>query len=155
MSIGREAGLVSDEAWRRLQEKEREIAEAQALLARTRLGGRTLEDLLRRPEMTWDRLAAQSPGLAAHPISPEARQEVEIETKYAGYLARQAMQVERSRRMEDRLIPDGIDYAAVPHLRIEAREKLARVRPRSIGQAARIAGIGPADLAVLMIHLKR
>ena len=155
MSIGREVGLVSDEAWRRLREKEREIAEAQALLARTRLGGRTLEDLLRRPEMTWDRLAAQSPGLAAHPISPEARQEVEIETKYAGYLARQAMQVERSRRMEDRLIPDGIDYAAVPHLRIEAREKLARIRPRSIGQAARIAGIGPADLAVLMIHLKR
>jgi len=153
-SIGREAGLVSDEAWRRVEEKEREIREAQAVLRRVRRGGRILEDLLRRPDVSWRSLEADVPDLAAMALSAEAAEQVEIEAKYAGYLVRQAQQVERSRRMEDRAIPPDVDYAAITHLRIEAREKLAHVRPRSLGQAARIAGIGPSDLAVLMIHLQ-
>jgi tRNA uridine 5-carboxymethylaminomethyl modification enzyme len=153
--VGREVGLVADEAWRRLEAKEREIAETRALLRRVRVEGRTLEDLLRRPDVTWESLAADVPDLAALVISPEAREQVVIEAKYAGYLVRQSAQIERARKMEDRLIPPELDYAAVTHLRTEAREKLARVRPRSMGQAARIAGIGPSDLAVLMIHLKR
>jgi tRNA uridine 5-carboxymethylaminomethyl modification enzyme len=153
MPIGREAGLVADDAWQRLQAKEREIAKAQAALRAARRGGRTLEDLLRRPEVTWGKLAAEVPALADMKISLDAWEQVEIEAKYAGYLARQAAQIERSRRMEERPIPPALDYAAVPHMRSEAREKLARVRPRSLGQAARISGIGPADLAVLMIHL--
>ena len=155
MPIGREVGLVPDEAWRRFQEKERRIAEVQAMLRSTRRGGRSLDGLLRRPEVTWRTLAAEVPDLAALQVPAEVIEQVEIEAKYAGYLARQQVQIERARRMEDRPIPSGLDFAAVPHLRAEAREKLARVRPRSIGQASRIAGIGPADLAVLMIHLAR
>jgi len=155
MPIGREVGLVPDEAWRRLQEKERQIAGVQAVLRRTRQGGRTLEDILRRPEVAWQTLMAETPGLAALAASPEAWQQVEIEAKYAGYLARQQAQIERARRMEERPIPPDLDYAAIGQLRVEAREKLSRVRPRSLGQASRIAGIGPADLAVLMIHLGR
>jgi tRNA uridine 5-carboxymethylaminomethyl modification enzyme len=153
--IGREVGLVSDVAWQRLQEKERQIAAAQAALRAARRQDRTLEDILRRPEVTWQSLAAEVPALAALKVSPEAWEQVEIEAKYAGYLARQAAQIARARQMEDRLLPPGLDYAAVPHMRNEAREKLARIRPRSLGQAARISGIGPADLAVLMIHLGR
>ena len=155
MPIGREIGLVGDDAWCALQEKEREIRSAPAVLGRTRRGGRPLEELLRRPEVTWSSLEAEVPDLASLRLSPEAREQVEIEAKYAGYLARQETQVQRARRMEDRVIPAGLDYSAVPHLRTEAREKLARIRPRSLGQATRIAGIGPADLAVLLIHLKR
>jgi len=153
--IGREAGLVPDDAWQRLQEKDRQIAAARTILRTTRRENRTLEDILRRPEVTWQILAAEVPALADLKISPEAWEQVEIEAKYAGYLARQAAQIDRTRRMEERPIPPDLDYAAVPHLRNEAREKLARVRPRSFGQAARISGIGPADLAVLMIHLGR
>jgi len=155
MPVGREVGLVADEAWRRFQEKERRIAEVQAILRSTRRGGRSLEGLLRRPEVTWRTLAAEVPDLAALQVPAEVIEQVEIEAKYAGYLIRQQVQIERARRMEDRPIPSGLDFAAVPHLRAEAREKLARVRPRSIGQASRIAGIGPADLAVLVIHLAR
>jgi len=153
--LGREVGLVADDAWAALQEKERQIRSAQDVLRRVRRGGRTLEELLRRPEVTWDTLVAEAPDLESLRLSPEAREQVEIEAKYAGYLARQEREVQRARRMEDRPIPAGLDYAAVPHLRAEAREKLARVRPRSLGQAARIAGLGPADLAVLLIHLAR
>ena len=151
--IGREVGLVSDEAWRRLQEKERQIGEARGLLRRVRRAGRTLEEVLRRPGVTWATLLAEAPQVASLGVSAEAAREVEIEAKYAGYLARQEIQVERARRMEDRAIPDDLDYARVPHLGAEAREKLARVRPRSLGQAGRIAGIGPADQAVLTIYL--
>jgi len=155
MPVGREVGLVPDEAWRRFQEKEQRIAEVQTILRSTRCGGRSLEAILRRPEVTWGRMAADVPDLAALRVPAEVIEQVEIEAKYAGYLARQKVQIERTRRMEDRPIPSGLDFAAVPHLRAEAREKLARVRPRSIGQASRIAGIGPSDLAVLMIHLAR
>jgi tRNA uridine 5-carboxymethylaminomethyl modification enzyme len=154
-AIGREAGLVSDEAWRRLQAKEAEIDRGHAALRAMRLGGKSLEEFLRRPEVTWESLAAETPDLAGLALTSEAREQVVIETKYAGYLARQRTQIERAQRMEDRPIPLDMDYAGVPHLRAEAREKLARIRPRSIGQATRIAGISPSDLAVLMIHLAR
>jgi tRNA uridine 5-carboxymethylaminomethyl modification enzyme len=153
--LGREVGLVTDEAWRRFEEKERQIGAAQEVLRRVRRGGRLLEDILRRPEVTWRMLAAEVPDLEALGVSAEAAEQVEIEAKYAGYLARQEAQVERSRRMEGRPIPPDFDYAAVAHLRTEAREKLIHIRPRSLGQAARIPGVGPGDLAVLMIHLAR
>ena len=153
MPIGREVGLVSDETWRAFEEKERAVRAAQDLLAEVRLDGRTLEELLRRPDVTLDGLAARVPQLAALGLSAEAREQVEIEAKYAGYQARQSAQEARAQRMEGRPIPAGLDYAAIPHLRGEAREKLAAVRPRSIGQAGRIPGLGPGDLAVLMVHL--
>jgi tRNA uridine 5-carboxymethylaminomethyl modification enzyme len=80
---------------------------------------------------------------------------VVIEARYGGYIARQAAQVERFRRMEEKQIPEDLDYASLTQLRFEAREKLAAVRPRSIGQAGRISGISPSDVATLLIHLKR
>ncbi len=153
--VGREVGLVSDEAWRRFEEKDRRVREVQDVLRRTRRQGRTLEEWLRRPETTWEDLAAEVPDLASLAAAPEAIEEAVIEAKYAGYLARQVRQIERSREMEDRAIPAGLDFASIPHLRREAQEKFARVRPRSLGQAGRIAGIGPADLASLLVYLGR
>ena len=82
-------------------------------------------------------------------------EQVTIEAKYGGYIGRQAEQVERFRRLEDKPLPADLDYRAIPQLRAEAREKFERVRPRSLGQAGRISGISPADIATLLIHLKR
>jgi tRNA uridine 5-carboxymethylaminomethyl modification enzyme len=84
----------------------------------------------------------------------EALEQVVLEAKYAGYIGRQAAQVERFRRQEDRPIPATFDYDAVPQLRAEAKEKLGRVRPASLGQAGRISGISPADLALLLLYLE-
>ena len=81
--------------------------------------------------------------------------EVEIQIKYAGYLTRQEKQVEEFKKEEARLLPDDLDYAAIPGLRLEAREKLAAIRPVSIGQAGRISGVSPADIAVLLIYLEQ
>jgi tRNA uridine 5-carboxymethylaminomethyl modification enzyme len=152
--VGHRVGLLPEAAWRRVSQKERAIERARDALRTRRRDGRTLEALLRRPEVTWESLVRDVPDLAALDVPPEAARQVEIEAKYAGYLARQERQIERARRMEDRPIPGDLDYDRVPHLRNEAREKLARVRPRSLGQAGRIAGIGPADQAVLMVYLE-
>ncbi len=152
--VGRAVGLLPESAWRRVEEKQRHIERAREALRTHRRDGRTLEALLRRPEVTWDRLVRDVPDLAALGIPPETARQVEIEAKYAGYLARQERQIARARQMEDRPVPADLDYDRVPHLRNEAREKLARVRPRSLGQAGRIAGIGPADQAVLMVYLE-
>ena len=91
---------------------------------------------------------------AARPeLSAAVTEEVEIQIKYAGYLARQEKQVAEFRREESRLLPADIDYNAVTGLRLEAREKLSRIRPVSIGQASRISGVSPSDIAVLLIYL--
>ena len=82
-------------------------------------------------------------------------EQVEISLKYAGYIARQQRQVEEMRRLEGRLLPEDLDYQALTGLRLEARQKLANLRPRSLGQASRISGVSPADVAALMIHLER
>jgi len=153
--LGREVGLVGDEAWRRFEAKDRQVRAIQDVLRQTRREGRTLEEWLRRPEATWEGLVAEVPDLGRLGTDAEAVEQAVIEAKYAGYLARQAAAIARSREMEDRAIPDDLDYARIPHLRIEAREKFARVRPRSLGQAGRIAGIGPADLASLLVYLGR
>ena len=81
--------------------------------------------------------------------------QVIIEAKYNGYIGRQIEQIERFRRLEDKPIPQDLDYHAIPQLRAEAREKFQRVRPRSLGQAGRISGISPADIATLLVHLKQ
>ena len=111
-----------------------------------------LADLLRRPQITYQDLAPFDPD---RPALPEAvTQEAEIQIKYAGYLARQQKQVEEFRREESRLLPADTDYASITGLRLEARQKLAQVRPLSIGQAGRISGVSPADIAVLLIYLE-
>ena len=169
-AIGAKIGLVSLERLRAVEEKyaavKREakrlestgVAESEALNALLTArdsapvkGSARLADLLRRPQIGYGDLAEFDP---ERPELPKAvTDEVEIQVKYAGYLARQEKQVEQFRQEESRLLPDDLDYAAIPGLRLEAREKLQRVRPVSIGQAGRISGVSPADVAVLLIYL--
>ena len=112
-----------------------------------------LADLLRRPQVTYDDIAPFDPD---RPALPEAvTKEVEIQIKYAGYLARQEKQVEAFKKEEARLLPEGMDYLSIAGLRVEAREKLQQIRPMSIGQAGRISGVSPADIAVLLIWLEQ
>ena len=112
-----------------------------------------LADLLRRPQVTYADIA---PFDFERPALPEAvTEEVEIQIKYAGYLARQEKQVAEFRREEARRIPEDIDYRAITGLRLEAQEKLSAIRPVSIGQAGRISGVSPADIAVLLIYLEQ
>ena len=111
-----------------------------------------LADLLRRPQVSYADIAPFDPD---RPCLPEAvTQEVEIQVKYAGYLQRQLKQVEDFRKEESRLLPAGIDYESIAGLRLEARQKLSQIRPMSIGQAGRISGVSPADIAVLLIWLE-
>ena len=112
-----------------------------------------LADLLRRPQVSYADIAPFDPERPE--LSPAVTDEVEIQIKYAGYLTRQEKQVEEFRKEEARLLPENLDYAAIPGLRLEAREKLAAIHPVSIGQAGRISGVSPADIAVLLIYLEQ
>ena len=111
------------------------------------------EDLLRRPAIDLAALGELSPELTGY--APDAALEAELSIKYEGYLKKQQEQIARARAMEDWVIPDDIDYNAIESLRIEARQKLSAMRPRSLSQAGRIPGVNPADVAVLMVYLRR
>jgi len=150
--IGYRLGLVDEARWGRLQEKEAEIDRAIRLLESTRFEGITLASLLRRPETAWADLVGRLPELAT--VAAEAAEQVTWDAKYAGYLAREEMAIERRNRLAARQIPEGFDFRAVRHLRAEAREKLARFRPANLAQAGRISGITPADVALLLVHLE-
>ncbi len=152
---GRRVGLVDDIRWRRFQSRRDSIALLRSRLQQTRVGGSTAFHLLRRPETTWNDLLCADPGLSEAGFAADAIDQVTVEAKYDGYIGRQTDQIERFRRLEDKRIPGGLDYRAVSQLRAEAREKFDRVRPQSIGQAGRISGISSADMATLLIHLKR
>jgi tRNA uridine 5-carboxymethylaminomethyl modification enzyme len=151
--IGQRIGLVREDAWQRLQRKEQAIAQLTEHLRSRRHGQDTLEKWLRRPEMNWDGLCEVDPSLKECAAPADAIEQVVLETKYAGYIERQAAQVERFQRLESKPIPAHFDFSAVPQLRMEAREKLQRIRPGNLGQASRISGIHPADLAVLLLYL--
>jgi tRNA uridine 5-carboxymethylaminomethyl modification enzyme len=151
--LGRRIGLLKDDAWQRLQRKEQAIVALTEHLRSLRHGQDTLERWLRRPEIDWDRLCALEPSLRGWEAPADAIEQVVLETKYAGYIERQAAQVERFQRLESRTIPTHFDFTAVPQLRAEAKEKLARIRPATLGQASRISGINPADLAVLLLYV--
>ena len=171
-AIGHRVGLVSDRQLAAVQEKyaavDREIARLEhtgvapsaaldALLtacgSTPAAGSARLSDLVRRPQMTYAALAPFDP---ARPALPPAVQEaVEIELKYAGYIARQQKQVEQFAREEARLLPPDVDYAKISGLRIEAQQKLNDIRPLSVGQASRISGVSPSDIAVLLVWLSQ
>jgi len=151
--LGRRAGLVTDEAWNRLQAKEAAIKTLLDTLSRRRHAGKSLAELLRRPEVEWPQILDLDPSVQTIVADPIVVEQVVIETKYSGYIDRQEAQVERFRRHESKRIPEHFDYDSVPQLRFEAREKLRRIRPANFGQAARISGINPADLAVLVMYL--
>lgn len=152
--MGRRAGLVTNEAWDRLQKKEETVIMLTEHLRNHRHGQETLEKILRRTDVDWNQLCELDPTLRAFDSLPHAVEQVVLETKYSGYIDRQSAQVERFQRMESRPIPTHFDYAAVPQLRAEAKEKLSRIRPINLGQAGRIGGITPADLAVVMMYLE-
>ncbi|MEW4489669.1 tRNA uridine-5-carboxymethylaminomethyl(34) synthesis enzyme MnmG [Thalassoglobus sp. JC818] len=151
--IGEKIGLVTKERSDQLEQYEREIAEAEKVLRSVRHQGNTLEEWLRRPEIEWQQLCEMSSELAELPTSHRAREQVQIETKYSGYIKRQQEEIARQNKSQHMTIPTTFDFAAIPQLRKEAREKFARIQPRDVAQAGRISGITPADLAVLTLYL--
>jgi tRNA uridine 5-carboxymethylaminomethyl modification enzyme len=152
---GREAGLVDDRRWERFQLRRDAIGELRDRLQQTRVAGTALFQVLRRPQTTWVDILELDRELEAAGFDKDVVEQVTIEAKYDGYIGRQTDQIERFRRLENKRLPRDLDYRTIPQLRAEAREKLERIRPGSLGQAGRISGISPADVATLLIHLKR
>ena len=171
-AIGHRLGLVSGERLAAVEEKYRTVDREIRRLASHGLppsaelneflesrgtapvhDGASLLALLRRPQVRYGDLRRFDPDMPDLP--PEAAEQVEISVKYEGYIQRQAQEVEELRRMEGRKLPPDLDYAVIQGLRLEAREKLAAVRPLDLGQASRISGVSPADIAALMIYLER
>ena len=149
--LGRRVGLVNHADWDRLEKKEEGIARLVHLLQTNRHERDTLEIWLKRTETRWEEIVGWLPQLET--FAADVIEQVVLESKYAGYIYRQAAQVERFQRMEARTIPSHFDFAALPQLRMEAKEKLGRIRPTSLGQAGRISGISPADLALVLMYL--
>ncbi len=169
--LGREIGLVDDARWERFC---RSQAQTEAELKRLRettlspselngwlesLGGSpvdgrvSLAELLKRPEVTYDNMAAvdrDRPALEGH-----IRSKVEVELKYAGYIGKQLQQIERFKKLENKALPEDLDYLNMEGVRLEARQKLDKMRPSSIGQASRISGVSPADINVLLVTLEK
>jgi tRNA uridine 5-carboxymethylaminomethyl modification enzyme len=150
--LGYERGLVDAERWSRLQTKLAQIEWAKSLLDETWVDGAQLTKYLRRPEADWGTVVSRLPELAS--VSTEVAAQVLCDVKYAGYVARQQVEVDRQKRLSAKRIPASFDYGRLEHLRAEAREKFARVRPTNLAQASRISGITPADIALVMVHLE-
>ena len=170
--IGREIGLVGDEKYARFVHKREQIEaerrrvlatsvpltdELQALLVSRETSplksGVKLEELLKRPQLDYACLAPFDPTRPDYP--PEVFEQVEIELKYEGYIKRQQAQIREMRRLESKQIPEDICYDTIDGLRLEAREKLGKIRPQNVGQASRISGVSPADVSVLLIYLAK
>ena len=151
--LAHRVGSASAAAMERLRVKEEKIAELQGVLKSTRSGDFTLAHWLKRPEVDWASLKERAPALASWDSAPEVVEQATLEAKYSGYIERQAADVERFKKLESKAIPSGFDYSSIGQLRVEAREKLGRLRPSSLGQAGRVSGITPADLAVLLFYL--
>jgi tRNA uridine 5-carboxymethylaminomethyl modification enzyme len=152
--LGRQVGSVGDTEWDRYRRKEQGVGELFGDLRRYKHSGEPLERWLRRTEIDWPTLCEMCPPLREWDARADVVEQVVLECKYAGYIGRQAEQVERFQKMESRPIPAAFDYTAIPQLRFEAREKLSKIRPANIGQAGRVSGITPADLAVLLLYLR-
>ncbi len=167
--LGRQVGLVDDRRWERFVAKREAIERETRRLQETLLTGRhnpllqehglapidgptSLYELLRRPEVTYRTLLQLVP--VDEPASREVAEQIELAAKYEGFLRRQQQQVAEHQRLEGLLIPEDTDYATIRGLSHEGREKLSRVRPRSVGQASRIPGVRPSDIAALLIYLK-
>ena len=151
--IGHAIGLVSDARMAAVEEKYAAVDREIKRLTHTGTAEGRLVDLLRRPENTYDSLAAVDPNRPE--LSTEVTEAVEISVKYQGYIDRQLRQVAEQRKMEDRPLPADLDYLSMEGLRLEARQKLDQIRPLNLGQASRISGVSPADIAVLMVMLEK
>ncbi len=148
--LGHEIGLLPDRNYRVFKQKQTAIEAEITRLEQVRYESQTLAQILRRPEMTYKNI--QYCDIA---LSQEVIQQVEIAIKYAGYIARQEGEVSKFKTLEEKRIPVAFDYTSVPSLRLEARQKLAQIRPATLGQASRISGVSPADIGILMVWLKR
>lgn len=144
-------GLADAERAARLRDKLGQIGQAEQILSEVKFAGGPLVAYLRRPEVGWEEVVALAPQLGE--LDREACDQALIDAKYAGYIARQHSDVERQQRLSAKRIPLDFDYASILQLRSEAREKLDTIRPVDLAQASRIAGITPADIALLMVHL--
>jgi tRNA uridine 5-carboxymethylaminomethyl modification enzyme len=170
--LGLEIGLISGARHDRLLRKKQQIESELDRLSKTVVGasesvniflaehgastlqsGVTLAELLRRPELTYESLAAIDTG--RQPLPQDVTEQVEIAIKYRGYIDRQLRQVEAAAKTENRRIPSGVDYGGISSLRLEARAKLSQLRPETLGQASRISGVTPADVAVLNIYIEK
>ena len=170
--IGHEVGLISEERYNKFLEKKRKIMEEKERLETTIIkpsddvnkflenhgtarlnGGAKLSELLKRTELTYAVLAEIDKDRPELP--DDVKEEVEIVVKYEGYIKMQEAQVESFKKMEKKLIPDDVNYDDVKGIRIEARQKLSKIRPYSIGQASRISGVSPADISVLLVYLEQ
>ena len=168
--IGYEIGLISEERYEHLKEKEKMIAEEIERVKHVNIGtsekvqklleqygstslvsGTTLAELIRRPELSYEALAEIDEERKALPA--EVIEQVNINIKYDGYIKRQQRQVEQFKKLENKKIPEEINYDEIQSLRIEAKQKLNAIRPASIGQASRISGVSPADVSVLLVYL--
>ena len=148
--IGAEMGLASSERIGKLRAKQEALAVTRQMLQTLKQDGQPWAHLLKRPEISWTNLPEPFQAVEA-----EVAVQLETEIKYEGYLRREQAHIERNRADEDRSIPDWIDFDAVPGLKAEARVKLKKIQPRTFGQAARISGINPTDVALLQVHTKR
>ncbi|MFM7041698.1 MAG: FAD-dependent oxidoreductase, partial [Planctomycetaceae bacterium] len=145
-------GLAEPARAARVAMKTAAIEAAHATLTARRVDGTPLVDLLKRPEWTWADCVAAAPDVRGVPA--DVASQIMHDVRYAGYVALDRERIERQRRHAERPIPDGFDYAGVRHLRAEAREQLDRIRPRTLGQAGRVRGVTPADLALVLVHLE-
>ena len=172
-ALGRQVGLVDEARYDKMMRKREQVEKALAALGRVTLpadaalhqamaekeglvppqNGIGADALLRRPQWNYEDVRALTS--LAPEISPEAAEQVEIQLRYEGYIKRQAAQIAEFKRLEGMVLPEELDYALIAGLRLEAREKLNRMRPRTLGQASRISGVSPADISVVMIELER
>ena len=169
--IGYEVGLIDEERYQRLLAKERMIEEEQKRVEHTNIGtsanvrqvlekygstplnsGTTLAELIRRPELSYEKL--EEIDVNRPDLPHDVIEQVDINIKYDGYIKRQMRQVEQFKKLENKKIPENINYDEIQSLRIEAKQKLNQIRPASIGQASRISGVSPADISVLLVYLK-
>jgi tRNA uridine 5-carboxymethylaminomethyl modification enzyme len=148
--IGYQAGLLPHRNYQKFRVKREAIATELNRLENTRTGSQTLAQVLRRPEVRYVDISNTNTSL-----SEEVIQQVEIAIKYEGYITRQEAEVGKFKALEEKQIPEFFDYADVPSLRNEARQKLAKIRPATLGQASRISGVSPSDIGILMVWLKR
>ncbi len=169
--LGRKVGLVKDDRWERFTKKQEKIQETLSMLAKRSLqpsqavnelleskgiaairNTTSLVELLRRPNVSYDILQEM---LELPSLDDEVKKQAEISIFYEGYIKKQMEQVERMEKLENKLLPEGLDYGKITSLRDEAREKLSAIRPRSVGQAGRISGVSPADVSVLLVYLEK
>ncbi|PUB11000.1 tRNA uridine-5-carboxymethylaminomethyl(34) synthesis enzyme MnmG [Paenisporosarcina sp. OV554] len=170
--IGFTAGLISEERYERFEAKKKLIEEEIIRLRKTIIkpneetqsiirskGGTELkdgikgQDLLKRPEMTYEDIAKLSPSTIQ--LTDEMKEQIEIQIKYEGYIEKSLLQVEKLKKMENKKIPDQIDYNAISGIATEAKQKLKEVRPLSIAQASRISGVNPADISILLVYIEQ